>query len=79
RVAVHNPKQVINARRALKLAFSYQRDRACFTFVEFLSTCPTNWGMSPVQATRWLEENMLPYYPVKNFKTPEFTEGQNAD
>lgn len=79
RVAVHNPKQVINARRALKQAFIYQRDRVCFTFVEFLSTCPTNWGMSPVQATRWLEENMLPYYPVKNFKTPEFTEEQNAD
>lgn len=79
RVAVHNPKGVTNARRALKQAFTYQRDNVCFTFVEFLSTCPTNWGMSPIQATRWLEEHMLPYYPVRNFKMPELREAKHAD
>jgi len=71
RVAVHTPKQIINARRALKEAFTCQQNNLCFSFVEFLSTCPTNWGMPPYEATRWLEQNMLPYYPVQNFKRPE--------
>ncbi|MEO0019018.1 MAG: thiamine pyrophosphate-dependent enzyme [candidate division WOR-3 bacterium] len=79
RVTVHNPKGVTNARRALKQAFIYQRDNVCFTFVEFLSTCPTNWGLAPIQAARWLEENMIPYYPVRNFKTPEKPEAKDAD
>lgn len=78
RVSVHNPKQVLNARRALKQAFVYQKNGVCFTFVEFLSTCPTNWGLAPVQAARWLEENMLPYYPVRNFKVPEKADGKDA-
>jgi len=39
--------------------------------VEILSTCPTNWGIPPAEATGWLEKNMLPYYPVGVFKTPD--------
>jgi 2-oxoglutarate ferredoxin oxidoreductase subunit beta len=39
-----------------------------FSMVEVLSTCPTNWGMSPVESMQWLEENMIPYYPLGNFK-----------
>lgn len=35
-----------------------------FTFVEILSTCPTNWGLTPVKAVQWLKENMIPYYPL---------------
>jgi len=45
----------------------------CFTFVEVLSTCPTNWGMTPLEATKWLQEHMVPYYPVQNFKKFEET------
>jgi 2-oxoglutarate ferredoxin oxidoreductase subunit beta len=71
RVAVHTPQQIVKARRALKTAFELQRDGKCFSFVECLSTCPTNWGMPPFEATRWLEEHMMPYYPVQNFKRPE--------
>jgi len=68
RVAVHTPQQVVKARRVLKTAFELQRDDKCFTFVEVLSTCPTNWGMTPLEATKWLQEHMVPYYPVQNFK-----------
>ncbi|MEO0078258.1 MAG: thiamine pyrophosphate-dependent enzyme [candidate division WOR-3 bacterium] len=71
RVALHTPQQIVKARRALKTAFELQRDNRCFTFVECLSTCPTNWGLPPYEATRWLEEHMMPYYPVQNFKRPE--------
>jgi 2-oxoglutarate ferredoxin oxidoreductase subunit beta len=73
RVAVHTPQQVVKARRVLKTAFELQRDDKCFTFVEVLSTCPTNWGMTPLEATKWLQEHMVPYYPVQNFKKFEET------
>ena len=46
-------------------------NNVCYSLVEVLSTCPTNWGMTPVKATEWLEENMVPYYPIKEFKVPE--------
>jgi 2-oxoglutarate ferredoxin oxidoreductase subunit beta len=81
RVAVHTPQQVVKARRVLKTAFELQRDNKCFTFVEVLSTCPTNWGMTPIAATKWLQEQMVPYYPVQNFKKYEeepATKGQAA-
>ncbi len=75
RVAVHQPKYIIKAKRALKKAFQYQADNRCFSFVECLSTCPTNWGLTPLKAVQWVDETMIPYYPVKNFKSPE-TEGE---
>jgi 2-oxoglutarate ferredoxin oxidoreductase subunit beta len=43
----------------------------CFSLVECLSTCPTNWGHTPADSLKWLEENMLPYYPLGIYKTPE--------
>ena len=46
-----------------------------FSLVECLSTCPTNWGMPPVEAMEWIEANMIPYYPLGEFRTPEG--GQN--
>ena len=39
-----------------------------FCMIEVLSTCPTNWGLSPVEAMKWLEENMIPYYPLGVYK-----------
>lgn len=71
RVAVHSPMHIIAAKKAIKRAFQYQKDNRCFTFVEVLSTCPTNWGMTPEQSTAWLAQNLLPYFPLKVFKTPE--------
>ncbi len=52
------------AKRAIKKAFQLQLDGAGFTFVELLSTCPTNWGKTPLNAITWLKENMIPYYPL---------------
>jgi len=75
RVAVNSPLQIIKARKAIKKAFQYQVEGRCFSLVEVLSTCPTNWGKTPAEATRWLEENMMPYYPLGRVKTPERSEG----
>jgi 2-oxoglutarate ferredoxin oxidoreductase subunit beta len=71
RQAVFKPKYIIKARKSIKRAFTYQLENRCFSLVELLSTCPTNWGMTPIEAVKWAEENMLAYYPLGEFKTPE--------
>jgi 2-oxoglutarate ferredoxin oxidoreductase subunit beta len=71
RVAVHTPQHVAKAKQVVRKAFQHQVEGRCFSLVELLSTCPTNWGMTPIEATRWLEANMMPYYPLGEFKTPE--------
>lgn len=68
RVSVDTPKAVINAKKAIKKAFEYQQAGKGFTIVEVLSTCPTNWGMSPIDALQWLRDNMIPYYPLGTYK-----------
>ncbi len=79
RVAVHRPKYIVRAKKALKKAFQYQVDNRCFSFVECLSTCPTNWGMTPLKALDWVDENMMPYYPLGNLKDPEKEGEGDAD
>lgn len=71
RVTVTTPAHVRKAKRAIKKAFQTQIEGKGFTMVEVLSTCPTNWGLTPVEALRWLEENMIPYYPLGVYKAPE--------
>ncbi|MBI4702558.1 MAG: 2-oxoglutarate oxidoreductase [Deltaproteobacteria bacterium] len=71
RMAVHTPARVIQAKRAVRQAFAYQKAGTCFGLVELLSTCPTNWGLSPLEACAWLEQNMVPYYPIGVLKRPE--------
>jgi 2-oxoglutarate ferredoxin oxidoreductase subunit beta len=71
RVAVNNPANMAKAKAAIKKAFEIQIHGDGFAMVEVLSTCPTNWGMTPVEATGWLEHNMISYYPLGQFKTPE--------
>lgn len=71
RVAVYDAKNVLQAKQAIKKAFDYQVKGICYSFVEVLSTCPTGWGMNPPDASKWLKENMVPYYPLGEFKTPE--------
>jgi len=71
RTSVHTPKQVRRAAKAIKTAFEYQLQDMGFTMIEVLSTCPTGWGLSPVEALSWLEENMIPYYPLGVFKSLE--------
>lgn len=70
RVSVHNPQHVIRAKKAIKKAFTYQLQNRCFTLIEVLSTCPTNWGKTPTESTAWLEQNMIDYFPLKVFKEP---------
>ena len=68
RVAVNNVKNVMAAKAAIKKAFEMQINKKGFSIIEVLSTCSTNWGMTPVAAMKWLEENMLPYYPLGVYK-----------
>ena len=68
RVAVNNVKNVNNAKKAIKKAFQNQIDKKGFSIVEVVSTCPTNWGKTPVESMKWLEENMLPQYPLGVYK-----------
>ncbi len=65
------PKYVNKAKKALKKAFEYQQAKKCFSFVELVSTCPTNWGMTPLDSLTWVEEKLLPYYELGEFKSPE--------
>jgi 2-oxoglutarate ferredoxin oxidoreductase subunit beta len=71
RASVHNAANVIKTKKLIKQAFMAQQKGLGFSMVEILSTCPTNWGLSPIEALKWLEENMIPYYPLKDFKVPE--------
>ena len=68
RVAVNNVKNVKNAKKAIKKAFQNQLEGKGFSLIEVLSTCPTNWGLKPDKALEWLEENMIPYYPLGVYK-----------
>ena len=68
RVAVNNVKNINKAKKAIKKAFRNQIDGKGFSLVEVLSTCPTNWGVTPEKALTWLEENMMPYYPLGVYK-----------
>lgn len=71
RTSVHNPANIRKTKKAIKQAFEHQLAGKGFSIVEILSTCPTNWGLTPVESLTWLEENLLPYYPLGNFRTPE--------
>jgi 2-oxoglutarate ferredoxin oxidoreductase subunit beta len=71
RAAVHTPMHVVDAKKKIKRAFGYQVEGKCFSLVEVLSTCPTNWGLAPDVATKWVTDNMMPYYPLGTLKTPE--------
>jgi 2-oxoglutarate ferredoxin oxidoreductase subunit beta len=68
RVAVNKPKNVIAAKKAIKKAFKMQIEDIGFSFVEVLSTCPTNWRMTPKEAAWRVEEEMIPYFPLGVFK-----------
>ncbi|NMA54596.1 MAG: 2-oxoglutarate oxidoreductase [Firmicutes bacterium] len=74
RVAVNSAPNIQKAKRAIKKAFEIQVNDNGFALVEVLSTCPTNWGLTPEKSLRWLEENMIPYYPLGDFKVPKEVE-----
>ena len=77
RVSVHNPQHVFKAKKALKKAFQIQADKKGFSLIEFISTCPVNWGMTPKNAIDWAVDNLIPYYPLGVYK--DKTEGEQND
>ena len=68
RVSVHDIKHIKAAKKAIKNAFAAQMDNKGFSMIEVLSTCPTNWGLAPREALQWLQDNMIPAYPLGVFK-----------
>ena len=68
RVSVDSTANIIKAKKAVKKAFEYQLNGKGFCLIEFLSTCPTNWGLEPAEAMQWLKDNMMPYYPLGVYK-----------
>lgn len=68
RVSLHDIKNIKLAKIAIKKAFKVQMAGLGFSIVEVLSTCPTNWGMHPVESLKWVEEKMVPFYPLGNYK-----------
>ena len=68
RVSVDSPGNVRKAKKAIRRAFECQIERKGFSLVEILSTCPTNWGCTPVEALERIRTEMIPYYPLGNFK-----------
>lgn len=70
RVAINTPTNVIKAKQAIKKAFQVQIDGLGFSLVEILSMCPSNWGMSPVESAKWIEQEMIKSFPLGEFKSP---------
>lgn len=71
RVTVIKPRYIVRAKRAIKKAFTYQLQGRCFSLVEVVSTCPTNWGLTPMEAVNWTEKVLLPYYQLGEYKSPD--------
>ncbi|MDD4583828.1 MAG: 2-oxoglutarate oxidoreductase, partial [Eubacteriales bacterium] len=71
---LNTPANIRKAKKAIDKAFAVQEKRLGFSFVEVLSTCPTNWGLNPVESLKWLGKNMIPYYPLGNLRSPEEVE-----
>ena len=68
RVAVNTPANIRKAKKAIQKAFTCQKQGLGFSFVEIVGVCPSNWHMTPVNAMKWMEENVLPVFPLGNFK-----------
>ena len=78
RVAVNNVKHVLEAKKVIQKAFENQIQGKGFSLVEVVSACPTNWGMTPQKALEWVEEKMIPYYPLGVFRDKTAEEVQQA-
>lgn len=75
RRSLHDPNHIRKAKKAIRLAFETQERGLGFSIVELLSSCPTNWGISPIDALRWIEEHMIPMYPLGDYKIAEGLSG----
>jgi len=70
RQSVHTPNNVRKLKKALLNAFKYQKEKKGYCLVEVVSNCPSNWKMTPLESNKWMEENMLPVYPLGDLKLP---------
>ena len=68
RVSVDTPVNIRKAKKAILECFKVQIEGKGFGIVEVLSTCPTNWGLTAPESMKWLKDNMIPYYPLGNFR-----------
>lgn len=68
RTSIHDVKNIIKTKKAIKKGVEYQMKGLGYSFIEVLSTCPTNWGLTPITASRWVKENMVSYYPLRVFR-----------
>jgi 2-oxoglutarate ferredoxin oxidoreductase subunit beta len=75
RRSLHNVKEINRAKKAIRTAFKVQLAGLGFAMVELLSTCPTNWGMTPYEALGWVEERMTQFYPLGDYKVHEAIAG----
>jgi 2-oxoglutarate ferredoxin oxidoreductase subunit beta len=71
RRAVHDPGNINKTRKAIKTAFKVQLNQAGFSLVEILSACPVNWNMSPLEALKFVKEQMIPFYPLGDYKVAD--------
>ena len=78
RVAVNNVPNIRKAKAAIKKALIAQIEKKGFSIVEVLSGCPTNWGMTPLEALKWIDDKMIPYYPLGVYKD-ETEKGVHAE
>lgn len=68
RRSLHDPANIRKAKKAIRTAFEVQARGLGFSMVELLSTCPSNWNLTPVESLKWLEEHMIPFYPLGDYK-----------
>lgn len=71
RRSLHDPRHIIHARKAILTALKVQMNGLGFSLVDLLSSCPTNWGLTPPEALKWIESDMLPYFPVGDYKVKD--------
>ena len=75
RRSLHDAAHIRKAKKAIRIAFEAQQQGLGFSLVELLSTCPTNWGMTPNQALSFVEDEMLPYFPLGDYKISDGVKG----
>jgi len=68
RRSLHTSREIRRAKQAIRTAFEVQKHGLGFSLVELLSTCPTNWGLTPDESRDWIEERMLAFYPLGDYK-----------
>jgi len=68
RVSLLSPAEIMKAKKAVKKALTYNKEERGFTFIEFISTCPTNWGLDAIESRDWAREKMLPFFKIQNFR-----------